>query len=83
MLHGGHQHDLNMRGAYLHLAADALGSIAAIIAAALIALYGWTWADPVAGLAGHIQESFKPHSLHCARAGASRSGILRGCAVPR
>ncbi len=50
MLHGGHQHDLNMRGAFLHLAADALGSVAAIVAAALIAWRGWIWADPVAAI---------------------------------
>ncbi len=50
MLHGGHQHDLNMRGAFLHLMADALGSVAAILAAVLIGMYGWKLADPIAAI---------------------------------
>ena len=49
-LHGGHHDDLNMRGAFLHLMSDALGSVAAIVAAALIALYGWRAADPIAAI---------------------------------
>ncbi|MBA2339685.1 MAG: cation transporter [Pyrinomonadaceae bacterium] len=47
LLHGGHNHDLNMRGAWLHLIGDALGSVGAIIAAILLSVYGWAWADPV------------------------------------
>ena len=42
---------LNMRGAHLHLAVDAAGSLAAIAAALLILAWGWRWADPVASLA--------------------------------
>ena len=45
LLHGGHEHDLNMRGAWLHVMGDLLGSIAAIIAGALIIAFGWAWAD--------------------------------------
>nr|MDQ3042198.1 cation diffusion facilitator family transporter [Acidobacteriota bacterium] len=30
LLHGGHEHDLNLRGAWLHVIGDALGSVAAI-----------------------------------------------------
>ncbi len=47
ILHGDHQHDLNIKGAYLHVLGDLLGSIGAIIAAGLIYFYGWLWADPV------------------------------------
>ncbi len=47
LLHGGHQHNLNMRGAYLHILGDALGSVAAIVAGALILAFGWQWADAV------------------------------------
>ncbi|HEX9123926.1 MAG TPA: cation diffusion facilitator family transporter [Actinomycetota bacterium] len=42
---------LNMQGAYLHLATDAAGSFAAIIAAVLILGWGLRRADPVASLA--------------------------------
>ncbi len=42
-----HQHGLNMRAAYLHVLGDLLGSIGALVAAGLIAFFGWVWADPV------------------------------------
>jgi len=45
-----HQHDLNARAARLHVIGDALGSIAALLSGALIALGGWTVVDPVASL---------------------------------
>lgn len=47
LLHHGHEHDLNMRAAWLHVAADLLGSIATMAAAGAILAFGWTWADPV------------------------------------
>jgi cobalt-zinc-cadmium efflux system protein len=47
LLHGSHDHDLNLHGAWLHVIADALGSVAAIIAGALIWAFGWTAADAV------------------------------------
>jgi len=46
VLHG-HQHSMNVRGAYLHVLGDLLGSIGAVTAAALIGLFGWRWADPL------------------------------------
>ena len=45
LLHGGHEHDLNMRGAWLHVIGDLLGSVTAIVAGALILAFGWLWAD--------------------------------------
>lgn len=51
MLRGGDtEENLNMRGAYLHVISDMLGSIGAIIAALLIILFGWGWADPLASV---------------------------------
>lgn len=47
LLHGDHQHDLNMRGAWLHIMGDVLGSITAIAAGILIVAFGWVWADAV------------------------------------
>lgn len=47
LLHGGHQDNLNMRGAWLHVMGDALGSVAAIIAGVLMYTKGWYQADPI------------------------------------
>lgn len=51
LLHSGHEHDLNMRGAWLHVMGDLLGSVAALTAGLLIAGFGWYWADPVTSVA--------------------------------
>jgi cobalt-zinc-cadmium efflux system protein len=50
ILSGGKDDNLNMRGAWLHVLTDALGSVQAIVAGGLIWAYGWTWADPVASI---------------------------------
>ena len=47
LLHG-HGHDLNMRAAWLHIAADLFGSIATMAAAGAILAFGWLWVDPAA-----------------------------------
>ena len=47
LLHSGHKHDLNMRGAWLHVMGDLLGSVTAIVAGILIIAFGWLWADPL------------------------------------
>lgn len=47
LLHAGHKHDLNMRGAWLHVMGDIFGSITAILAGILIVAFGWQWADAV------------------------------------
>ncbi|MEI3611862.1 cation diffusion facilitator family transporter [Pseudogracilibacillus sp. SO30301A] len=44
------EENLNMRGAYLHVISDMLGSIGAIIAALLIIFFGWGWADLLASV---------------------------------
>ncbi len=41
---------LNIRGAFLHVLSDALGSVGAIVSACLIWAFGWYWADPLASL---------------------------------
>jgi cobalt-zinc-cadmium efflux system protein len=50
LLAGGRDHSLNVRGAWLHVATDALGSLQTIVAGGLIWWLGWRWADPVASL---------------------------------
>ncbi|XSC44807.1 CDF family Co(II)/Ni(II) efflux transporter DmeF [Bradyrhizobium sp. RDT10] len=66
--HGGHQsshvrhhehdhdhaRDNNLRAAYLHVLADALTSILAIVALTLGAIQGWLWADPLMGVIGAL-----------------------------
>jgi cobalt-zinc-cadmium efflux system protein len=47
---GGRGHDLNLRGAFLHMAADALIALGVVIAGIAIALTGWLWLDPAVGL---------------------------------
>jgi len=42
--------NLNMRGAYLHVVSDMLGSVGAIAAALLMLFFGWSWADPLASV---------------------------------
>lgn len=42
----GNKHDLNLRGAFLHMAADALVSLGVVIAGAMFVWTGWTWLDP-------------------------------------
>jgi cobalt-zinc-cadmium efflux system protein len=47
MLHGGKDESINVRGAWLHLLTDALGSVGAILGGAAVWAFGWFWADPV------------------------------------
>jgi cobalt-zinc-cadmium efflux system protein len=51
ILGDGHEHSLNLRGAWLHVLSDALGSIGAMLAGLCIWQFGWLWADPAASLA--------------------------------
>lgn len=51
MMRGGDVEDnLNMRGAYMHVISDMLGSVGAITAALLMMFFGWGWADPLASV---------------------------------
>ena len=50
VLYRGSVENLNMRGAFLHMIADALGSVGAIIAGAVILITGWTPIDPVVSI---------------------------------
>lgn len=64
LLHGHHTHihneghkhshhlDHNLRGAYLHVLADALTSVLAIIALLFGKFFGWYWLDPLIGIVG-------------------------------
>jgi cobalt-zinc-cadmium efflux system protein len=51
LLHGPQRDSLNMRGAYLELMGDLLGSVMVVIAAVVLALTGWTAIDAIASIA--------------------------------
>ncbi|WGF88714.1 CDF family Co(II)/Ni(II) efflux transporter DmeF [Marinivivus vitaminiproducens] len=52
--HHHHARDNNLRAAYLHVLADALTSVAAILGLLAGAFFGWVWMDPLVGVLGAI-----------------------------
>ena len=52
--HHDHHHDHNLRAAYLHVLADALTSVLAIVALTAGKFLGWNWLDPAMGIAGSV-----------------------------
>jgi len=46
----GSKSDINIRGAFTHMAADALVSVGVVVAALVIMLTGWLWLDPLVSL---------------------------------
>ncbi len=50
LVRGNHAHDLNRRGAFLHLVADAAVSLAAVLAGLGMLALGWRWLDPAVAL---------------------------------
>jgi cation diffusion facilitator family transporter len=59
-VHGSHEHDahghhdLNLRSAYVHVVADALTSVLAIVALTGGRQFGWSWLDPTMGIVGSV-----------------------------
>lgn len=49
-----HHHDMNLKAAYLHVLADALTSILAIVALIAGMLWGAAWLDPIMGIVGSV-----------------------------
>ncbi len=69
LLHRHSHHDLNVRGAFLHIVSDILGSMGVIVAAIAVGALGWVWADRLVsiGVAVIIAASALPlirQSLH-------------------
>jgi cobalt-zinc-cadmium efflux system protein len=50
ILNAGRSESLNVRGAWLHVLSDALGSVGVVAAGVSISVFGWSWADPVASI---------------------------------
>ena len=59
----GHEHDLNLKAAYVHILADAVTSLLAIVALTGGKVLGWVWLDPVMGLVGSAVISQWAYSL--------------------
>lgn len=86
LLSHGSKSDLNMRGAFLHMVADAAVSVAVIIAAVGIIYTGWHWLDPAASLLisavilwgtwGLLRESFQL-SLNAAPVSVDLAAVRR------
>jgi cobalt-zinc-cadmium efflux system protein len=84
MFMAGSKSDLNIRGAFLHMAADAGVALGVVITALVISLTGWLWLDPVvslgicvviaAGSWGLLRESVNL-ALDAVPAGIDRSAI--------
>ena len=51
---GGHEHDNNMRAAFIHVLADAAVSVLVIVGLLFARYFGWLWMDPLAGIVGAI-----------------------------
>ena len=52
--HDHDHHDHNLKAAYLHVIADAMTSVLAILALFMGKLFGWNWGDPIVGILGAI-----------------------------
>jgi cation diffusion facilitator family transporter len=52
--HHGHHHDHNLRAAYIHVLADTLTSLLAIVALLFGKFYGWNWLDAAMGMVGAV-----------------------------
>lgn len=51
LLHKDKGHNLNIRGAWLHVLSDTMGSVGVVISGLLIRWFGWQMADPIASIA--------------------------------
>ncbi len=49
LLREGAQESMNMRGAYLEVVSDMLGSVGVIVSAIVLSVTGWSWVDPIVG----------------------------------
>ncbi|MEO8927327.1 MAG: cation diffusion facilitator family transporter [Caulobacteraceae bacterium] len=85
MFASGRKGDLNIRGAFLHMASDALVAAGVVVAGGLILVTGWTWLDPavsliigaiiVLGTWSLMRESLDL-ALHAVPTGVDRAAVL-------
>jgi cobalt-zinc-cadmium efflux system protein len=85
MFASGRKGDVNIRGAFLHMASDALVALGVVVSGGLILLTGWTWIDPaaslliggiiIAGTWSLMRESLDL-ALHAVPSGVDRAGVM-------
>jgi cation diffusion facilitator family transporter len=73
-----HHHDHNLRAAYMHVLADALTSVFAVIALIAGKYLGWLWLDPVMGLVGALVISRWAYGLMRDTSGILLDGVDHG-----
>jgi cobalt-zinc-cadmium efflux system protein len=78
LLHAGRHHSLNLRGAWLHVGSDALGSFGAMVAGFLAWRLGWNLADPVASIVIALLVVYSSWSLLRQAADVLMEGTPRG-----
>ncbi|MGN6155971.1 MAG: cation diffusion facilitator family transporter [Sphingomicrobium sp.] len=77
----GRKHDLNIRGAYLHMAADAAVSLGVVAAGALILYTGRQWIDPAVSIVVALVILWGTFDLLKQSTGMSLAGVPRGIAL--
>src|SRR5690606_37070650 len=78
LMRGGHSHDLNRRGAFLHLLADAGVSLAAVLAGIGMLQLGWQWLDPATALLVGAVVAASAFGLLIAAFNAAMGGVPAG-----
>ena len=76
LLHHPSHHDLNIRGAFLHILADTASSAGVILAAVLIWMFHWNWADEVISLLIAVMIGIGAFPLIRASVNALRSELI-------
>lgn len=74
----GKDHDLNVKGAYLHMAADTLVSVGVLIAGVVIQLTGWYIVDPLIGIVVGVAILFSSWGLLRDSMTLTLDGVPRG-----
>ncbi|OIO57798.1 MAG: cation transporter [Alphaproteobacteria bacterium CG_4_10_14_0_2_um_filter_63_37] len=77
-LSGGDPHDLNQRGALLHVLGDLFGSVMAILSGAAVLAFGWLWVDPLLSLAIALLIGFSAYRLLRASIHVLMEGVPSG-----
>ncbi|CAA9301605.1 MAG: Cobalt-zinc-cadmium resistance protein CzcD [uncultured Lysobacter sp.] len=83
LMRAGHEHDLNRRGAFLHLLADAAVSLAAVIAGIGMYRFGWAWLDPVTALVVGAVVAIGAFALLRESFNAAMDAVPRGIQQPQ
>lgn len=74
----GKDHDLNVKGAYLHMAADTLVSVGVLVAGVVIQLTGWYIVDPLIGIVVGVVILFSSWGLLRDSMTLTLDGVPRG-----